>query len=71
MKYWNHEPQSVSENSQVKLLWDFNIYTDHVLSARQPDIVAVDKINNFVEIIDISVPTDCNVTAKETEKVET
>ena len=30
--YWNHEPQSVSENSQVKLLWDFNIYTDLVLS---------------------------------------
>jgi len=38
-KYWNHEPQSVVENSQVKLLWDFNIYTDHVLSARRPDIV--------------------------------
>jgi len=68
--YWNHEPQSVSENSEVKLLWDFNIYTDHVLSARRPDIVLVDKHNNTVEIIDISVPADSNVSSKETEKIE-
>ena len=32
-KYWNHEPQSVSENSQAEYLWDFNICTDHVLPA--------------------------------------
>jgi len=68
--YWNHEPQSVSQNSQVKLLWDFNIYTDHVLSALQPDILMVDKHNNTVEIIDISVPADSNVSSKDTEKIE-
>jgi len=68
--YWNHEPQSVSENSQVKLLWYFNIYTDRVLSAWQPNIVLVDKHNNTVETIDISVPADSNVSSKETEKIE-
>jgi len=72
--YWNHDPHSVSENSQVKLLWDFNIYTDHVLSAHRPDIVyiivVIDKCNNVVEIIDISVPADSNVSSKEAEKIE-
>ena len=68
--YWNHKPQSVSENSRVKLLWDFNIYTDHVLSARRPDIVMIDKNNNTVTIIDISVPADSNVSSKESEKID-
>jgi len=67
--YWNHEPQSVSENSQVKLLWDY-IYTDHVLSARRPDIVMEDNHNNTVEMIDILVPADSNVSSKEIEKIE-
>jgi len=54
----------VSENSEVKLLW---LYTDHVLSAWQPVIVMVDKHNNTVEIIDISVPADSNVSKKNRE----
>ena len=67
--YGNHKPQSVSENSQVKLLWDFNTYTDHVLSAHRPDIVMIDKNKNTVTIIDISVPADSNISSKESEKI--
>ena len=58
----------MSENSQVKLLWDFN--TDSVLSARRPDIVMIDKNNCTVTIIDISVPADSNVSSKESEKID-
>ena len=29
--YWDHIPTAVLESSDVKLLWDFNIYTDHIL----------------------------------------
>ena len=42
--YWDHIPTAVVENSDVKILWDFNIYTDHFLAARHPDIVVIDKI---------------------------
>jgi len=31
--YWNHIPSDVVESVEVKILWDFNIYTDHYLSA--------------------------------------
>ena len=35
---WNkHGPDSVSENDEVKLLWDVNIQCDHVIEARRPD----------------------------------
>ena len=68
--YWNHVPQSVSENSRVKLLWDFIVYTDHLLSARHPDIVAMNKEEASAQIIDVAIPADCNVTSKEAEKVE-
>ena len=31
-----HKPESVLENKTHKLLWDFEIQTDHLISARQP-----------------------------------
>ena len=34
--YWDHIPIAVVESSDVKLLWDFNIYTNHVLAAQCP-----------------------------------
>ena len=68
--YWDHIPSAVVESSDVKLLWDFNIYTDHILAARHPDIVVIDKLQNVVQIVDVAVPSDCNVTMKEIEKIE-
>ena len=34
---------SVSENETHKLLWDFEIQTDILISARQPDLTLIDK----------------------------
>ena len=51
--YWNHVPQSVSENSRVKLSCDFNVHTDCVLSARHPDIVVTNKEEASAQIIDV------------------
>ena len=31
---------------QVKILWDFNIQTDHVIEHRRPDVVVLDKAKN-------------------------
>ena len=42
-KWYEHAPDSVSENDEVKLLWDVNIQCAHVIEAGRPDIVVVNK----------------------------
>ena len=44
--WWNHQPDGVLENEEVKILWDFNVYTDKKISARRADIVVIDKKKN-------------------------
>ena len=34
-----HNPESVLENETHKLLWDFEIQMDHLISVRQPDLI--------------------------------
>ena len=63
-----HCPTSVLESANAKILWDFNIQTDKVIQARRPDIVVIDKETKTAVIIDVAVPSDRNVTAKEEEK---
>ena len=38
-----HNPESVLENETHKLLLDFEIQTDHPISASRPDLVIVEK----------------------------
>ena len=38
-KWYEHEPKSVLENEDYKILWDFTIQTDHVIEARRQDLV--------------------------------
>jgi len=66
---YDHRAESVLENDNVKILWDFNIHTDRVIKARRPDIVVVDKRNAERIIIDIAVPGDYRVKEKESEKI--
>ena len=42
-----HKPEPILENETYKVLWDFEIQTYHVISARQPDLVIVSKIGNL------------------------
>ena len=47
-----------------------NIQCDHVIEARRPDIVVVNKQERKCTIIDIAVPADKGIAEKENEKVE-
>ena len=38
-----HSPASVLENDTHKLFWDLNIQTDHLISARRPDLIIINK----------------------------
>ena len=44
-KWYMHNPEPVLENDSHKLLWNFNIQTDHLISARRPDLIIIKKKN--------------------------
>ena len=69
-RWYDHNPDGTAENNDVKLLWDINIQCDHVIEARRPDIVIIDKRRQSEIIVDIAVPADGRVHEKEREKVE-
>ena len=69
-KWYEHEPESALENENYKILWDFSIQTDHVLEARRPDLVLVDKKKRSCKIIDVAVPGDRRIEKKEKDKIE-
>ena len=51
-------------------MWDFSIQTDHVIEARRPDLVVVDKKEKSCKIIDFAVPGDSRIEEKEKDKIE-
>ena len=63
-KWYEHEPESVLENEDYKILLDFSIQTDHAIEARRPDLVVVDKDRRTYKIIDFTVPGDSTVFSK-------
>ena len=38
-----NNPETVKENETPKVLWDFEIQADHLISARRPGLVIVEK----------------------------
>ena len=54
----------------MKLLWNYNIQTDHQLRHNKPDIIIYDKVRKSVKIIDIAIPNDANIANKISEKIQ-
>ena len=42
-KWYIHNPAPLLENDTRKLLWDFDIQTDHLISTRRPDLIIINK----------------------------
>ena len=59
------------ENERHKLLYDFNIFTDHMIQARRPDFVYVNKLQRKTYLIDIACVMDTNVLTKKKKKLTT
>ena len=38
-----HNPAPVLEKDPHKLLWDFDIHTDHIIPARRPDLIIINN----------------------------
>ena len=45
--WYMHNPVPVLENDTHKLLWDFDIHTDHLISTRRPDLIIINKKENL------------------------
>ena len=58
------------ETDRIKVLWDFNIQCDHIIEARRPNIVIVEREEKMCKIIDIAIPRVSRLAEKEREKVE-
>ena len=67
-KWYTHNPESVLENETHKLLWDFEIQTNHLISARRPDLVIVNKKKRTCRIVDFTGLAEHSVKLKENEK---
>ena len=69
-RWYDHVPESVLENDDYKLLWDFSVRTDHEIGARRPELMIIDKRDRSCQIIDVAIPEDGRVREKEDEKIE-
>ena len=68
-----HNPAPVLENATHKLLWDFNIQTDHLIPTRKQDLIIINKKKKkkkkrTCKIVDFAVPADHRIKLKECEK---
>ena len=69
-----HKQEFVQKNKTLKLIWDFEIETDHLMSARRPDIIIINKKKEkkrkktTCRIVDFAVSAHHRVNLKESEK---
>ena len=63
-----HNLAPVLENGSHKLLWDSDTHTDHLHSARRPDLIIINKKKRICKIDDFAVPADRRIKLKEYEK---
>jgi len=65
---WLYQQESVAEGNDVKILRDFDLKTDHMISARRQDIVIVDYKQRNRIIVDVAIPTDIIILYKPQKK---
>ena len=71
-KWYMHKPASVLENDTHKLLCDFNIQADHLIPARRPDLIMINKKKRRnCKIVDFAVSADHRIILNEREKIST
>ena len=68
-KWYDHKPNTVTEGKDVTILWDMPIHTDKEIKANRPDIIVKGKSKKQCILIDMAVPSERNIAAKEVEKL--
>ena len=60
-----HNPTRVLEYNTHKLQWDFDIHTDHLISARSPDLMIIHQEKSILKIVNFAVPGDLRIKLRE------
>ena len=63
-----NNPAPVLENDSHKLLMDFDIQTDHLIPARRPDLIIINKKKRTCKIVDFADLANHRIKQKECEK---
>lgn len=58
------------ENNRDIILWDFKIQTGKQLLVNEPDTVVFEKEQKRAVVIDVSIPSDSNISKKQHEITE-
>ena len=64
-KWYKQQPETITEVKGASILWDFPIETDRKLKRNRPGLVVKDYKRKICLLIEISVPTDNNISVKE------
>ena len=65
-----HQPELVPMSETHKILWDFEIQTDHLIPTRKPNLVIINKKQKNNSRVDFAVPENHRMKTKENEKRE-
>ena len=68
-KWYEHQPETVTENEKVTILWDMQVHTDKTMKSNRPDMVIKDKQEKTCTLIDKAIPSDRNTPVKVAEKL--
>ena len=63
-----HKPAIDLENNTHKLLWDFDIHRDPLISVRRPDLIIIKQKKKICKIVDFAVPADHRIKMKECKR---
>ena len=69
-KLYMHKTESILDNESHKILWGFEIQTDHLIPVRRLNIVLMNKKKNQTyHLVDFAVPAD-TAKIKESENID-
>ena len=63
-----HNSESVPGNETHKIIWYFQIQTEHLIPARRLDLVIITRKRDLAELWTLLPPADHRVKLKESEK---
>ena len=69
-KWYMHKQESILENEMHKILWDFEIQKDHLIPARRPDLLLINKKKRTCQLVGFAVSVDHWMKLKESEKID-
>lgn len=67
--YYRYESKPVISIENITIYWDQSMITDHTVKNNKQDIVVIDNTKMCVYVIDITVPSDENVSKTVSEKI--